>query len=180
MNREGGSDTFPSCREQKSSRDSESRKEQGITPRLRAGGMADGEADDLSAGSWRMSEWMLEGASGTAQRDTCTCLASPSSEGLGIVQQVDKMNWKKETLEAKREEAVTKIQQKESKLKQHRNEMQANGRSDLELSRALKTKARRGSDVQKLGVERQVCERPAPQQRTGVITLDGKTIQGKV
>lgn len=179
MNREGGSDTFPSCREQKSSRDSESRKEQGITPRLRAGGMADGEADDLSAGSWRMSEWMLEGASGTAQRDTCTCLASPSSEGLGIVQQVDKMNWKKETLEAKREEAVTKIQQKESKLKQHRNEMQANGRSDLELSRALKTKARRGSDVQKLGVERQVCERPAPQQGTGVITLDGKTIQRK-
>lgn len=74
------------------------------------------------------------------------------------------MNWKKETLGAKREEAATKIQQKESKLKQHRNEMQANGRSDLELSRALKTKARRRSDVQELGVERQECQRPAPRR----------------
>lgn len=74
------------------------------------------------------------------------------------------MNWKKETLGAKREEAAPKIQQKGSKLKQHRNEMQANGRSDLELSRALKTKAKRRSDVQELGVERQVCQRPAPRR----------------
>lgn len=57
-------------------------------------------------------KWMLKDASGSRNSTaTLTCLACTSSEELGIVQQVDRMNWKK-TVEAKRKETAKNIYNK--------------------------------------------------------------------